>query len=179
MHYLAPIPMLYVDCSGVPCDGGSVDVYRNGTQEHAPIYQNSATDELAENPAMLDSNGMWKAFIDANVALDYIVKDRDGNVVASFVNISLDFGSGQGGVSKAYVDARDDEIRESVVGVSGALEDERERAISSESEESAARESGDADNAAEIARVEVNGLKIAPPEHEGVGTMLFYKGTLI
>lgn len=38
---------------------------------------------------------------------------------------------------------------------------------------------GDADNAAEIARVEANGLKIAPPEHEGVGTMLFYTGTLI
>lgn len=37
----------------------------------------------------------------------------------------------------------------------------------------------DADNAAEIARVEANGLKIAPPEHEGVGTMLFYTGTLI
>lgn len=117
MHYLAPIPMLYVDCSGVPCDGGSVDVYRTGTQEHAPIYQNSSTDELAENPAMLDSNGMWKAFIDANVALDFIVKDRDGNVVASFVNISLDFGS-----SKAYVDAR--------------LEDERTRA---EAAEAAAR----------------------------------------
>ncbi len=136
MHYLAPIPMLYVDCSGVPCDGGSVDVYRTGTQEHAPIYQNSSTDELAENPAMLDSNGMWKAFIDANVALDFIVKDRDGNVVASFINISLDFGSGQGGVSKAYVDARDDEIRESVVGITGALEDERTRA---EAAEAAAR----------------------------------------
>lgn len=38
---------------------------------------------------------------------------------------------------------------------------------------------GDADNAAEIARVEANGLKIAPPEHEGVGTMLFYTGELI
>ena len=38
---------------------------------------------------------------------------------------------------------------------------------------------GDAANAAEIARVEANGLKIAPPEHEGVGTMLFYTGTLI
>lgn len=38
---------------------------------------------------------------------------------------------------------------------------------------------GDQDNAAEIARVEANGLKIAPPEHEGVGTMLFYTGTLI
>ena len=38
---------------------------------------------------------------------------------------------------------------------------------------------GDADNAAEIARVEANGLKIAPPEHAGVGTMLFYTGTLI
>lgn len=31
----------------------------------------------------------------------------------------------------------------------------------------------------EIARVEAGGLKIAPPEHEGVGTMLFYTGTLI
>lgn len=31
----------------------------------------------------------------------------------------------------------------------------------------------------EIARVESGGLKIAPPEHEGVGTMLFYTGTLI
>lgn len=38
---------------------------------------------------------------------------------------------------------------------------------------------GDADNAAEIARVDANRLKIAPPEHEGVGTMLFYTGTLI
>lgn len=38
---------------------------------------------------------------------------------------------------------------------------------------------GDADNAAEIARVEAGGLKIAPPEHEGVGTMMFYTGTLI
>lgn len=38
---------------------------------------------------------------------------------------------------------------------------------------------GDADNAADIARVEAGSLKIAPPEHEGVGTMLFYTGTLI
>ena len=31
----------------------------------------------------------------------------------------------------------------------------------------------------EIARAEVGGLKIAPPDHEGVGTMMFYTGELL
>lgn len=31
----------------------------------------------------------------------------------------------------------------------------------------------------EIARVEAGGLKIAPPDHEGVGTMMFYTGELL
>jgi len=38
---------------------------------------------------------------------------------------------------------------------------------------------GDADLADEISRVEAGGLKIAHPEHEGEGEMIFYTGTLI
>ena len=179
MRYLVPIPKQYVDESGVPCYAGSVSVYRNGTHEYANLYKSSDSDELVENPSILDSSGMWNAFVDPDIPLDYIVSDKKGNVIASYLNVMIDAASGESWVTKEYVDARDNEIRESVVEVSRAIEDERERAILSESEESAAREDGDAANAAEIARVEANGLKIAPPEHEGVGTMLFYTGTLI
>jgi len=132
MHYLVPVPMQYVDESGVPRDGGSVSVYRTGTPELAAIYQNSSTDELAENPSQLDSSGMWRAFVDAGIPLDYIVKDKGGNVIATYINISIDVGSGSGGVTKEYVDAQDDLIRESVTEISNDLDDERERAVAAE-----------------------------------------------
>ena len=151
MRYLVPVPKQYVDESGVPCDAGSVSVYRNGTHEYANLYKSSDSDELVENPSVLDSSGRWNAFVDPDVPLDYIVSDKKGNVIASYLNVMIDAASGESWVTKEYVDARDNEIRESVVEVSRAVEDERERAILSESEESAAREAGDAANAGLIA----------------------------
>lgn len=132
MRYIVPVPMLYVDGSGVPLDGGTVSVYRAGTNEFYPIYQNSDSEELAVNPASLDSNGMWRAFVDSGISLDYIVKDADGNVVTSYMNVKVDAGSGTGGVTRAYVDSRDDEIRESVASLANDLNDERVRAIAAE-----------------------------------------------
>lgn len=151
MRYLVPVPKQYVDESGVPCDAGFVSVYRNGTHEYANLYKSSDSDELVENPSKLDSSGRWNAFVDPDIPLDYIVTDKKGNVIATYINVIIDAASGESWVTKEYVDARDNEIREFVSELSEALEDERERAILSESEESAAREAGDAANAELIA----------------------------
>lgn len=147
MRYLVPIPKQYVDESGVPCDAGSVSVYRNGTHELANLYEASDSDELVENPSKLDSSGRWNAFVDPDIPLDYIVADKKGNVIASYINVIIDAASGESWVTKEYVDARDDEIRESVAELSESLEDERERAIRAESEESESRQAGDNANA--------------------------------
>lgn len=93
MHYLAPVPKQYVDASGVPCDGGSVSVFRTGTHERAALYRSAGSDELVENPSRLDSSGMWQAFVEPDIPLDYIVTDRDGNVVVSYLNVKLDTSS--------------------------------------------------------------------------------------
>lgn len=151
MRYLVPVPKQYVDESGVPCDAGSVSVYRNGTHEYANLYRASDSDELVENPSVLDSSGRWNAFVDPDIPLDYIVMDKKGNVIASYINVMIDASSGESWVTKEYVDARDEELREAVVELDGNLEDERERAISAESEETAAREAGDSENADAIA----------------------------
>lgn len=135
MRYLVPVPKQYVDESGVPYDGGTVSVYNGGTMTPAMIYENAEGDELRDNPAVLDSNGMWQAFVDAGTPLDYIVKDSGGNVVASYTGVAVSSGEGGGsggGVSKAYVDANDDELRESVSALSNDINDERERATSAE-----------------------------------------------
>lgn len=150
MRYLVPVPKQYVDESGVPCDAGSVSVYRNGTHELANLYEASDSDELVENPSKLDSSGRWNAFVDPDIPLDYIVADKKGNVIASYINVIIDAASGESWVTKEYVDARDDEIRESVAELSESLEDERERAIRAESEESEARQAGDNANAEAI-----------------------------
>lgn len=152
MHYLVPVPKQFVDFSGLPYSGGSVSVYIHGTTDRANIYSDANTDALVSNPCELDSEGSWQAFCDADVSLDYIVQDKDGNVVGSFIDIVLP--GNEDCASREYVDAQDAQIREDMA-------------------------SGDAENAAEIARVANRGLKIAPPEHEGVGTMLFYNGELI
>ncbi len=128
MRYLVPVPKQFVDESGVPYSGGTVSVYLAGTMSPANIYQNAYDDELADNPAVLDSNGMWKAFMDAGVALDFIVADSEGNTITSYNGITVDGGSGGNGVSKAYVDYNDNLIRESVVNLSRALDDEVDRA---------------------------------------------------
>jgi hypothetical protein len=125
MRYLVPVPKQYVDESGVPCDAGSVSVYRNGTHEYANLYKSSDSDKLVENPSVLDSSGRWNAFVDPDIPLDYIVSDKKGNVIASYLNVMIDAASGESWVTKEYVDARDNEIRESVVEVSRAIEDER------------------------------------------------------
>lgn len=128
MRYLVPVPKQFVDESGVPYSGGTVSVYLAGTMSPANIYQNAYDDELADNPSVLDSNGMWKAFMDAGVALDFIVADSEGNTITSYNGITVDGGSGGDGVSKAYVDYNDNLIRESVVNLSRALGDEVDRA---------------------------------------------------
>lgn len=151
MRYLVPVPKQYVDESGVPCDAGFVSVYRNGTNEYANLYNSSDSDNLVENPSKLDSSGRWNAFVDPDIPLDYIVTDKKGNVIATYINVIIDAASGESWVTKEYVDARDNEIRESVSELSEALEDERERAIEAETEESEARQAGDSANAEAIA----------------------------
>ena len=92
MRYLAPIPLQFVDETGVPYEGGTVSVFFSGETRLANIYQNASDDELAPNPCKLDSHGMWQAFVDADVTLDYLVKDKDGNVVAPFYGVACSFG---------------------------------------------------------------------------------------
>ena len=134
MRYLVPVPLQYVDESGIPYSGGSVSVHYAGNDTLAPIYENSHNDELAQNPSVLDSNGMWKAFVDAGVSLDYIVKDSEGNVVAPFLGVVAAGGNGggTGDVTKAYVDENDNEIRASVDNLDQDLADEVDRAEAAE-----------------------------------------------
>ena len=134
MRYLVPVPLQFVDESGIPYSGGSVSVHYAGNDTLAPIYENSHNDELAQNPSVLDSNGMWKAFVDAGVSLDYIVKNDEGNVVASFLGVVAAGGNGggTGDVTKAYVDENDNEIRSSVDNLAQDLADEVDRAEAAE-----------------------------------------------
>lgn len=92
MRYLAPIPNQFMDATGEPCAGGSVAVYVSGENRLANIYQNSSGDELVQNPCPLDSHGMWQAFVDADLVLDYLVKDSGGNVVAEYYAVSFPSG---------------------------------------------------------------------------------------
>lgn len=106
MKYLTPVPKQFVDFSGVPYSGGSVTVYVHGTTDKAQIYAEAGSSVLLHNPCQLDSNGAWKCFVPADTPLDYIVQDRDGNVVASFLNIVLPGVSIESNVTKEYVDAQ-------------------------------------------------------------------------
>lgn len=94
MKYLAPVPKQYVDESGIPYSGGTVFVYLHGTPELADIYSGATGEALMENPCTLDSNGSWQCFVPSGVPLDYIVKDADGNVVSSFIDVVIPEGSG-------------------------------------------------------------------------------------
>lgn len=117
MNYLAPVPKQFVDFSGVPYSGGSVTVYVHGTTDKAEIYAEADSGVLLNNPCQLDSNGAWKCFVPADIPLDYIVQDKDGNVVAPFINIVLPGVSIEGDVTKEYVDAQDSVLRAEIAAV--------------------------------------------------------------
>lgn len=157
MKYLTPVPKQFVDFSGVPYSGGSVTVYVHGTTDRAEIYAEADSDVLLNNPCVLDSNGAWSAFVAPDVPLDYIVQDRDGNVVATFIDIVLPGLNIEGNVTKEYVDAQD-----------GLLDTKIET-------ETAARAEADA-NLKDY--VDSNVLRIAPPEYAGDGEVIMYRGTL-
>ncbi len=165
MHYLAPIPKQFVDESGVPCTDGTVSVYTAGTMVLAEIYQNAYDDELAENPATLDSCGRWVGYVDSGIALDYVVKDREGNVIATYSGVLVEGSAGGSDVTKAYVDAQDDAIRESVGDVRGDVEEERSRAELAEQSiaDSVEAERSRAESAEAAATTEVipgNGIRV-------------------
>lgn len=105
MFYLVPVPKQFVDFSGVPYSGGSVTVYVHGTPDKAQIYAEAGSSVLLHNPCQLDSDGAWKCFVPADTPLDYIVQDRDGNVVASYMNIVMPMIDTA--VTKGYVDSQD------------------------------------------------------------------------
>ena len=117
MRYLVPVPKQFVDFSGVPYSNGTVSVYLHGTQELANIYKEASSSVLQDNPCVLDSNGAWSAFVAPDVSLDYIVQDRDGNVVASFLDIVLPGLNIEGDVTKEYVDVQDDVLRAEIAAV--------------------------------------------------------------
>ena len=95
MKYLAPIPKQFVDHSGVPLFNGTVHVYISGDTQYANVYQDADGEELMPNPARLDSNGAWAGFVTAGIPLDYVVKDKDGNVQFEYEKVVA--GGGQGG----------------------------------------------------------------------------------
>ena len=117
MRYLVPVPKQFVDFSGVPYSNGTVSVYLHGTQELANIYKEASSSVLQDNPCKLDSNGAWSAFVAPDVSLDYIVQDRDGNVVAPFIDIVLPGVNIEGNVTKEYVDVQDDVLRAEIAAV--------------------------------------------------------------
>lgn len=117
MRYLVPVPKQFVDFSGVPYSNGTVSVYLHGTQELVNIYKEASSSVLQDNPCVLDSNGAWSAFVAPDVSLDYIVQDRDGNVVASFLDIVLPGLNIDGDVTKEYVDAQDSVLRAEIAAV--------------------------------------------------------------
>jgi hypothetical protein len=117
MRYLVPVPKQFVDFSGVPYSNGTVSVYLHGTQELVNIYKEASSSVLQDNPCVLDSNGAWSAFVAPDVSLDYIVQDRDGNVVASFLDIVLPGLNIEGDVTKEYVDAQDSVLRAEIAAV--------------------------------------------------------------
>lgn len=87
MNYLAPIPKQFVDHSGLPYSDGTVSVYLHGSTARATLYASATGNALMPNPVVLDSNGAWKAYVKPAVGYDYVVKDKDGNVVFSFENV--------------------------------------------------------------------------------------------
>lgn len=97
MKFLPPIQKNFTDVCGIPEDGGRVFVYLCGTTDLATLYGDSEGLSFAENPYRLDSVGSLKFFVDADIELDYVIKDSDGHVAKSFNGIKVNSCDGQGG----------------------------------------------------------------------------------
>lgn len=135
MFYLCPIPKQFVDHSGLPYAHGKVFVYLTGDSQLAEIYADAEGESLMENPAELDANGCWQCFVPSDIALDYIVQDVGGNVIAKFEQVVPGTGEGSGqGVTKAYVDRQDNALRAMINNLGTALEAEAERAVQAETQ---------------------------------------------
>ena len=89
MNYLAPIPKQFVDQSGIPYSGGKVTVYNHGNTTKATIYTDASGNTISTNPVVLDSNGAWKAYVLAMARYDYVVEDKNGNVVFTFQDVAV------------------------------------------------------------------------------------------
>lgn len=135
MFYLCPIPKQFVDHSGLPYAHGKVFVYLTGDSQLAEIYADAEGESLMENPAELDANGCWQCFVPSDIALDYIVQDVGGNVIAKFEQVVPGTGEGSGqGVTKAYVDRQDNALRAMINNLGSLLEAESERAVQAETQ---------------------------------------------
>lgn len=89
MKYLAPIPLQFVDHSGIPYSGGKVAVYNHGDTTLGSIYADASGSTVSTNPVVLDSNGAWKAYVTVGTRYDYVVKDVNDNVVFSFEDVTV------------------------------------------------------------------------------------------
>lgn len=135
MFYLCPIPKQFVDHSGLPCAHGKVFVYLTGDSQLAAVYADAEGESLMANPAELDANGCWQCFVPSDIALDYIVQDAGGNVIAKFVQVIPGTGEGSGqGVTKAYVDRQDSALRTTINALDTLLEAETTRAAQAETQ---------------------------------------------
>ena len=104
MKYLAPIPFQFVDNCGVPYSNGTVEAFVTGTTEHAELYNDTEGTSIMENPVGLDSLGSWRGFVNGRDAIDYIVKDVNGNVVFQYENIKIISGESDPAISEVLAD---------------------------------------------------------------------------
>ena len=84
MFYLSAIPNQFIAPNGMPYSHGRVDVFISGTQKRASLYSDALGKNRLINPAPLDSSGSWIAYVSSGVALDYIVRDKFGNIVFKY-----------------------------------------------------------------------------------------------
>lgn len=100
MLCLIPVPKQFVDQSGVPLTYGTVDILTSGSSLRASVYADALGESLLPNPVELDSHGSWTAFVDPSLALDYIVKDEEGNTIFSYRSVK----AGEGSSSTANIE---------------------------------------------------------------------------
>lgn len=86
---LSPIPKQFLDSSGLPYSGGTLEIFLAGDTKLAQVYLDGEGNELSPNPIRLDSHGSWIGFVRPDVFLDYFVKDKDGHLVFAFSNVRV------------------------------------------------------------------------------------------
>ena len=104
MKYLAPIPCQFVDNCGVPYSNGTVEAFASGTTTHAQLFNDSDGESIMENPVGLDSLGAWRGFVTGTDPIDYIVKDRNGNVVFQFEKVKVISGENDPAIAEVLAD---------------------------------------------------------------------------